>query len=357
LLPSLFPRQLQPVATAPAETVYDRAVRVPLVLAIVLAVAPAAAEPEHVIRISSIAPEGTGYARELHAMAQEIHVTTQGRVRVKLYLGGVAGDEPEARERIKRNQLDGVASAAMLCEQLAPSMRVMRVPGLFRNRDEAGAVLSRLLILADREFESSGFHNLGGVMVGPVILFTRTPVRSIAEVRQHTYWIWDADLVMRPIYPMLGFHTLPLPIFEAAPSFERGQHDGFVATPAAALAFQWSAMARYYENLVLAYLVGCLVVANRALDELPIADQQAVRAAAAKASARIDGVGRDMDRQLLGGMFSRQGLSEVPVPSSFRAEFDAAAKKARAELLARHAVDAGIVAKVEDILAELRVKH
>jgi TRAP-type C4-dicarboxylate transport system substrate-binding protein len=332
-------------------------VRVPLALAVLLAAAPASSEPEHVIRISSIAPEGTGYARELRAMAQEISTATQGRVRIKLYLGGVAGDEPEARGRIQRNQLDGVASAAMLCEQLAPSMRVMRVPGLFHSREEAAAVLARLQPIAHREFEASGFHNLGGVMVGPVILFTRTPVRSIADVQQHTYWIWDADTVMRPIYPLLGFHILALPISEAGPAFDRGQHDGFVATPAAALAFQWSAMARYYEKLVLAYLVGCLVVANRAIDELSIADQQAVRAAAAKATARTDMVGRDMDQQLLGGMFSRQGIVEIKVPQSFRAEFDVSAKKVRAVLLERHLVDAGIVAKVEDILTEIRARH
>lgn len=331
--------------------------RLPVALAILLTAAAAAAEAEHVIRISSVAPDGTGYARELRAMAQEIATATDGRVRIKLYLGGVAGDEPDALGRMKRGQLDGVASAAMLCEQLAPTMRVMRVPGLFRNRDEATAVMSRLKPMSDREFEAAGYHNLGNVMVGPVILFTRTPVRSVADVQKHTYWIWDADQVMRPLYPVLGFHVLPLPISEAAPAFERGRHDGFVATPAAALAFQWSAMARYYENLTLAYLVGCLVVANRALDELAIADQQAVRAAAAKAVVRIDGVGRDMDEQLLGGMFRKQGIAEVAVPSSFKNEFDTSAKTAQRELVSRHLVDAGVLAKVGDILGELRKPH
>ena len=232
---------------------------------------PAAADAEHVLRISSIAPEGTGYARELRALAAETLAETQGRVRIKTYFGAVAGEEHDAWQRVLRGQIDGVASAAMLCEELSPTMRVMRLPGLFRSREEAVSILTRLKPLADRDFERAGARNLGGVMVGPVMLFTREPVRSLADIQRHTYWVWDADRVMTPLYPALGFRVLPLPIYEAARAYEQKRHDGFLATPAAALAFQWSTLARYYEPLPMAYLVGCLVVANRAFDELSLA--------------------------------------------------------------------------------------
>ncbi|HEX6837247.1 MAG TPA: TRAP transporter substrate-binding protein DctP, partial [Polyangia bacterium] len=127
-----------------------------IVLFVAMLVArPAAADAEHVLRISSIAPEGTGYARELRALGAETLAQTQGRVRIKTYFGAVAGEEQNAWERVQRGQLDGVASAAMLCEQLAPTMRVMRLPGLFKSRQEAIAVLTRLKPLADREFEKA----------------------------------------------------------------------------------------------------------------------------------------------------------------------------------------------------------
>lgn len=317
----------------------------------------AAFADEHVVRLSSIAPDGTAYARELRALAADTQSATHGRVRIKLYLGAVAGDELQAWERIEKGQLDAVASAAMLCEELAPTLRILRVPGLFRSRDEAAAILSRLSPLAEPELAKRGVRSLGGVMVGPVILFTRQPIHALAELQQHTYWIWDADRVMPPVYPALGLKTLPLPINEAGPAFEQRRHDGFVATPAAALAFQWSALARYYENLPVAYLSGCLVVANRAFDELSLDDQKALQAAAAKTVARLDAVGRDMDAQLLGGIFTRQGLREVPVSSAFRGEFDRAAAVARQALLDHHAIDPAVLKRVEQWLAELRFAH
>ncbi len=309
---------------------------------------------QHVIRLSSIAPEGTGYARELKAMANETLAATQGRVRVKLYLGAVAGDELQARERMARGQLDAVASAAMLCEQLSPAMRVMRLPGLFRSREEAQAILTRLQPTFNRELMQAGYRNLGSVMVGPVILFSREPARTLNEMRQHTYWIWDADKLMPPVYPVLGFTVLPLPINDAAHAYEQHRHDGFIATPVGALAFQWSTMARYYLQLPLTYLVGCVVVANRAYDELAVGDQQALSAAAAKAAMRIDAVGRDMDAQLLGGLFEKQGLHPVAASPTLQVEYEVNAARARAELTSRHAVDPALVGRVEHMLGELR---
>ncbi len=326
-------------------------------LFVVVAARPAAGDAEHVLRISSIAPEGTGYARELRALAAETATLTGGRVRIKNYFGAVAGQEQDAWQRVERGPLDGVASAAMLCEQLSPTMRVMRLPGLFRSREEAIAVLTRLKPLADKEFEKAGARNLGGVMVGPVMLFTREPVRSVADVRHHTFWIWDADKVMLPIYPVLGFSVLPLPIYEAARAYEDRRHDGFVATPAAALAFQWSTLARYYQTLPIAYLVGCLVFANRAFDELSLPDQHALANAAAKTVARIDEVSRDMDAQLTsGGLFAKQGLHAVTPTSAFEVEYQVSAQRARAELMAQHRVDPELVGKVEQMLAEIRAR-
>ncbi|HEX8952468.1 MAG TPA: TRAP transporter substrate-binding protein DctP [Polyangia bacterium] len=318
----------------------------------------ARAEPEHVLRLSSIAPEGTGYARELRALAADTLAQTQGRVRIKTYLGAVAGEEQNAWERVQRGQIDGVASAAMLCEQLSPTMRVMRLPGMFRSRQEAVAVLTRIKPLADREFERAGVRSLGVTMVGPVMLFTREPVRSLADIRRHTFWIWDADKVMASVYPTLGFSVLPLPIYEAARAYEAGRHEGFVATPAAALAFQWSTLARYYSPMPIAYLVGCLVFANRAYDELSLADQHALAGAAAKTVVRLDEVGREMDAQLTtGGLFAKQGLRAVPASSELETEFQVAAQRGRAALMADRRVDPELVAKVEQMLAEIRARQ
>src|SRR4051812_33372117 len=90
------------------------------------ATTPVAADPSRVVRMASVVPEGTSWARELRAWARDVETQTRGALKIKLYLGGIGGDELEVENRIRRDQLDGAVSAGMLCEKLAPTMRVMR---------------------------------------------------------------------------------------------------------------------------------------------------------------------------------------------------------------------------------------
>src|SRR4051812_32940032 len=97
----------------------------------------ATADAKWVLRMASVVPEGTAWARELKAFSREVAQSTNDEVHVKWYLGGIAGDDIEAGERVRRDQLDGVAAGAWQCERWAPSIYVTRLPGLFRSRDEA----------------------------------------------------------------------------------------------------------------------------------------------------------------------------------------------------------------------------
>src|SRR5207253_2207055 len=87
-----------------------------LVIACVLAAVPALAD-NHVIRIATIVPDGTAYAREFRAFARELESVTNGSTKVKIYFGGVAGDELQVFDRIRRGQLDGVVSGGIICER------------------------------------------------------------------------------------------------------------------------------------------------------------------------------------------------------------------------------------------------
>src|SRR5690348_13261182 len=120
------------------------------VLALALLGAPAHADPV-VLRMASIAPDGTGWARELKAFARDVEAGSHGQLKIKWYFGGIAGDESQVPQRIRKGQLDGEA-AAITCARLAPSLKVLRVVGLFRQREEASYVLSRLQPTVTREF-------------------------------------------------------------------------------------------------------------------------------------------------------------------------------------------------------------
>src|SRR5581483_10382962 len=119
-------------------------VRPAIALSLVGLLASAAQADPTVLRMATVAPAGTGWARELNAFAREIEANTAAQVKVKWYFGAIAGDDMQMGERIRRDQLDGAASGGPLCEQLAPTMRVLRVSGLLTDYREAFYTLSRL---------------------------------------------------------------------------------------------------------------------------------------------------------------------------------------------------------------------
>jgi TRAP-type transport system periplasmic protein len=275
---------------------------------------------------------------------------------MKWYLGGIAGDELTMLGRMKRDQLDGVASGGMLCQRLAPSMRALRVVGLFQSRDESAFVSSRLKELLDAEFLKAGFVNLGEMGVGPDVIFSRKPVTSMAELKKARLWIWDLDEVYKQMLTSMGITVVPRPLESALHDYESGLVDGFLAVPTAALAFQWSTEVRYYADLRPSFLRGCLLMSSRAFDQLPVSGQQAVRQASARTIARLEEIGRAQDEALLGGLFEKQGLKRVPVSESFRAEFFALAQQAR-ERLVTTTVPLELLQRVLSLLADYRVMH
>jgi TRAP-type C4-dicarboxylate transport system substrate-binding protein len=235
-------------------------------------------------------------------------------------------------------------------------MRALRILGLLANSDETSAVLSRLKTRIADEAHAHGFAILGMVPIGPHILLTRTPVRTLDDLRRVRFWVWDRDDVMRLELPTLGVKFEPLPIEAAARAYEENRVDGFITPASVALAFQWSAQARYATDLRLDFISGCLALTERAFDPLPTDVKQAIRAAGAKLTARFTEVSTQIDAQLLGSLFQRQGVQVLPPGPTLRADFFQAAQDARVRL-AEQLAPSALLSSILTVLADYRAEH
>jgi TRAP-type transport system periplasmic protein len=325
-------------------------------LLLLLLVPPAAVgDPQHVLRFASVAPDGSAWAREFRAFARDIESATNGEIKVKWYLDGIAGDELEQRDRITRGQLDG-AAFGILCERVAPTLRVTRLPGVFQDIDETVAVINSLSHQIGEEAHQSGFTLLANSALGPDMILTRAPARTMDDLRKLKLWRWDLDEVGIATSTEMGLHIVPAPVGDAGKVFDSKQIDGFVGIPAAFVAFQWSARASHLLEFRYNYLWGCLVVTDRALESLSSEQRTIVRDAGARLQQRYQDLGRQMDNALLGGAFQKQGVKIEPVSATFRAEYFAASRAAR-EKVAGNFVKKEVVDRVLQMLADYRAEH
>ena len=310
----------------------------------------AQAEPT-LLRMASIAPDGTAWARELRAFARETEVVTGGRVLIKWYFGGIAGDETSVLDRIRRGQLDG-EGAGHACDRLAPSLNVMRLVGLLRSRAEERYVFQRLRADIDAEFAKEGFVELGAGSLGIALLWSRTPVRSMSDLRRLRWWVSDQDDYIKGLARSLGLKLVPLSETQAGRAYDDGELDGFIAIPSSALAFQWSARARSFTELPMGSINGCLLVSERAFAKLQPEDQTELRAVAAKAILRLDDLGDQQQEQVPRLVTEHQGIIKVVPDPTFLAEFFEEAKRGR-----DRQIDRALLNRVLGLLADYRAEH
>jgi TRAP-type C4-dicarboxylate transport system substrate-binding protein len=325
-------------------------------IVVIALLAPPVRAAQETLRFATVAPEGSAWAREIRRFARDVEDESHGELHIKVYFGAIAGDELQMAERMRREQLDGVISGGMVCAREATSLRVLRLLGLVRDRSEAIYLINRLRSTFEREFEAHGLVALGIAVVGVDTLFSRTPIRSLADLRRDRYWIWDGDETVQKQMGALGVRLVPSPLSDAARLYDEHKVDGFSTVPGAALAFQWSAQARHVTALQYAILPGCALIAQRAFDPLSIEARRAVRSAGAKLEARFNELTASQDEMLLGRLFARQGLVTEAASPRFRAEFAAATVEARVRLGAG-LVPLALVNEAVQILTDYRAHH
>lgn len=322
-------------------------------IASILLAQAAAASPRFVVRLASTAPDGTAWSRELRDFAREVAERSGGELEIKLYLGGIAGSEVGAEERVRRGQLDGVLSGGMMCQRQIPTMRALHLLGLLRSREEARFVLERLRGDLAEEALASGYTLLGAGDLGPEIVFTRSAARTLDELKKLKLWRWDLDEVGATMWREMGFQPVGLPVEHAARAYDRRELDGFVAIPTAALAFQWFHRAKFMLALDSDYLAGCLLLASKSFERLGEEHKRALRIAAEHLAGRISELSAREDERLTGELFVKQGLQPVVLGPALRNEFFAAARATR-ERLGEKLAPARLVRRVLDLLAEHR---
>ena len=307
------------------------------------------------LRMASAAPDGTAWAREMRALAREVSADSFGAIEIKWYYGGLAGDEELALSRVRAGQLEGMAAGA-ICMRLAPSLRILRVPGMFGNWAESLYVLGRIRAAVTGEFAQSGLTVLGDGGFGNDIIFSRHPVASMADLRKGRFAFWNIDDVARASFEALGMNAVPLKIEDATHAYEAGQIDGIITMPSAALAFQWSSIVGYFSDLPLAFMPACLVVSRSVFEALPIDKQRTLREASAKFQARMNDLGQELDQRLMGGLFEHQGLKKIRATKLFRSEFFSAVQRIRTRLTETNVVPGSLMDRAFSWLADYRAE-
>jgi TRAP-type C4-dicarboxylate transport system substrate-binding protein len=269
-----------------------------------------------VLKIASLAPEGSSWVRLFRTWQAAVEERTQGRIRLHFYTGGVMGDEKDMLRKIRLGQLGAAMITGIGLSAIIPEVRVFEV---CRNYAELDHAREKLDALIRRRFEDRGFVLLGWGDVGPVHLFSKRPIRSLEDAQQTRMWMFNDDPLTREGFKALGLHGVPLGIPEVQPALATGTIDAFFGSPLSTLALQWWPHAKYVTSAVLGQATGAVVMAKSLFDGLAPGDRRALlESSKGMESAVLAQVRGDNDEAMR--TLIANGLQVVVIPKAVERE-------------------------------------
>ena len=219
-----------------------------------------------------------------HGMEQflaEVSEKTEGRIKGKIFHGGVLGSQPDAIEQTRLGAIDfGVFSLGPM-GQAVPETNVVSLPFIFKSIDqmyrlmdgEGGAAIGAGL-------EAKGLVGLAYYDAGARSFYNSIkPINSPDDVKGMKVRVMNNDLFVGMIESM-GGNATPMAFAEVFQSIKTGVVDGAENNPPSYESTNHFEVAKYYSLSQHLIIPECLCMSKKSWDKLSAEDQAIVQAAA-----------------------------------------------------------------------------
>lgn len=279
-----------------------------------------AATAQTTFKIASLAPEGSSWITALRNLDSELRETTQGQLQLKIYPGGVQGDEDVVLRKIRIGQLHGAGLGGTGLSHVLPDVLALEMPFQFDNYAEIDYVLQHMAPYYRAAFEEAGYVLLGWSDIGFVYLMAQSPVRSVDDIRSRKVWRLQDEPITGVLFDKAGVTSVPLAIPDVLLGLQTNLVDVVYASPAAAIVLQWFTRVRTYTDLPINYAIGALLLQKKAFAQLTASQQQLLLEAATRHMAAHNERSRADNLSALQVM-ATQGVRPVVPPAEAVATF------------------------------------
>lgn len=252
----------------------------------VLAV-PVAAQKATTIKLATLVPERSVWGVLLREMGAQWKEATDGRVALRIYPGGVAGDDPDVVRKMRIGQLHAATLTVTGLGDIDEYFKVFEIPFFYDSYEEYFHVVERLQPILEKRLEDKGFVFIHWGHGGWIHLFTTEQIHTLDEFKQLKFFVWAGSGETASWWQKNGFRPVPLAATDMATGLQTGMIEALPSPPLAALAYQWFRSTPYMLDLGFAPLIGATVMTKAAWKRLSPEDQQAILSVSQNASRRF----------------------------------------------------------------------
>jgi TRAP-type C4-dicarboxylate transport system substrate-binding protein len=220
------------------------------------------------IKIATLAPDGSPWIKTFQTIDAEVREKTDNQIGIKVYPGGVLGDEKDMLRKMHIGQIHGAALTSAGLSAIYAELDVFQIPFLFESHHEVDYVIDEMDAFFQKGFEENGYILLGWSEGGFVRLMSTAPVATMDDLRKLKVWTWEDSPMTKVIFDQANVSAIPLSVPDVLVGLQTGLVDVVYAPPSGAILLQWFTKTKYITDVKLIYLVGGLVMQKKMFNKL-----------------------------------------------------------------------------------------
>lgn len=304
------------------------------------------------VKMATLAPKGSAWAKVMEKGARNVDEKTAGRVKFKYFFGGQQGGERDVVRKMRGGTLDGAAVTAVGLGLIKGDVRVLELPFLFRTDKELDYVREKMQPEFTKQFDDAGFVLLSWGDVGWVHLYSNAPINGRADLAKMKMWAWTDDPIVRALFKRLGVNGVPLDVPDVMPSLNQGLINACYGSPLAAVALQWYTKVKYATSVPIAYSIGAMVIRKDMWAKISPEDQTIIREGSKVVSADLQKLIRK-DNERAKKAMEKSGVQFVATPAAMISDFEKEGQAVWDELAGK-VYSKELLAGVKKAIAEVR---
>jgi TRAP-type transport system periplasmic protein len=280
---------------------------------------PAGAQPV-LVKMATLVPDGSSWHLILKETADKWRTASNGGVTVRLYAGGVAGDDPDVVRKMRLGTLNAGVLTSVGVAEIDKSVYALGVPMMYDSYDELYYVLDKMRPRLEAGLEAKGFVVLNWADGGWVHFFAQKPVATPDDLKAMKLFTWAGDATSVDLWKSAGFNPVPLPATEIATALQTGLVTALGCPPQVAVIAQYYNYAKNMTDLPWQLLLGATVITRSVWERIPAEVRPTLLQVARDSGARLqDEIRKSGERDV--DAMRKRGLNVVAVDARARAQW------------------------------------
>ena len=252
-----------------------------------------------IIKLATLAPEGTEYYNLLLEMGQRWQEETNGEVILRIYPNGVVGRESDTIRKMRIGQIQASAMSSIGLADLTDQIQAFTIPMKFKDYDDVENVKEVMFDDISNGLSESGFKLLFLVDIGWVYWFSANEISVTEDLRNAKIYTTAGDYVTVELFKRFGFNAIPVSETDILTSLQTGMINSMQTVPILSLSSGWFALMPNMLDLKWAVFIGAVIIDERVWSKIRPEHQKVMMEVAQEIGKKYQENGRKTDAQAI----------------------------------------------------------